>query len=113
MSDREDDAARLLQGIVNRAESIGGCDNDSLCTMCREQVRVIKVHAMTLEAQLTRLTEQLQQETRIVADMRRASAAVDEAKGGIEYNARLVALALMARQFLRELPLPPETEGPT
>ena len=37
----------------------------------------------------------------LLVEMRRISAAVDSASGPSEYNARLVALALVARQFLR------------
>ncbi len=37
-----------------------------------------------------------------LADMREASAAVDDANGTSDYNVRLVALALIARHFLRE-----------
>ena len=43
----------------------------------------------------------------ILDDMRAASAAVDDANGTSDYNTRLVALALIARHFLREL----EVEG--
>jgi hypothetical protein len=39
----------------------------------------------------------------ILADMRAASDAVDEANGTSDYNARLVALALIARYYLRTI----------
>jgi hypothetical protein len=42
-------------------------------------------------------------ESPILADMRRASALIDEATDPIDYQMRLVALALLARQYLREL----------
>ena len=42
-----------------------------------------------------------------IADMRLASNAVDEASGSSDYQTRLVALALIARYFLRELELLP------
>jgi hypothetical protein len=38
----------------------------------------------------------------ILADMRTASDDVDEAQGTSDYQVRLVALALIARHFLRE-----------
>lgn len=41
-------------------------------------------------------------EAEIIADMQRISDAVDEAAGTSDYQTRLVALALVARHFLRE-----------
>lgn len=40
---------------------------------------------------------------RLLADMRRASALVDQATTSADYVSRCVALALIARQFLREV----------
>src|SRR3990167_5757888 len=46
---------------------------------------------------------------RLLQDMQRASALVDEADGPAEYQVRLVALAMIARQLLRaDLALLPE-----
>jgi len=42
-------------------------------------------------------------EPKSLEDMRRASTLVDEADGPLEYQQRLCALALIARQYLREL----------
>jgi limonene-1,2-epoxide hydrolase len=37
-------------------------------------------------------------------EMRRASTLVDEANNVVDYHIRMIALALIARQFLRETP---------
>ena len=49
----------------------------------------------------------------IIEDMQRASDAIDEAYGTSEYAARCVALALIARHFLREVTPPAAPEGLT
>ena len=41
-------------------------------------------------------------------EMRLASHLCDEANGTSDYNMRLVALALIAREFLRRFPAPPD-----
>lgn len=43
-------------------------------------------------------------ESRLLADMHRANALVNDASDGMNYQIRMVALALIARQFLREHP---------
>lgn len=48
---------------------------------------------------------------KIVADMKRANALVNESTGVAGYQIAMVALALLARQFLREVEAqPPERE---
>jgi hypothetical protein len=39
----------------------------------------------------------------LIEDMRRASRLIDESTDTVDYQMRCVALALLARQFLREL----------
>lgn len=51
-------------------------------------------------------------QAKIIADMQRANERVNEAKGVADYQACLIALALMARQFLRELPAPLPADPP-
>lgn len=48
----------------------------------------------------------------VIDEMRIASEACDEANGTSDYNMRLVALALISREFLRRLPSAPAKDTP-
>ena len=43
---------------------------------------------------------------RIIADMQRANEVVNKSEGAVDYQVAMIALALITRQFLRELPEP-------
>ncbi len=69
----------------------------------QELVQLLETHFLRAEAAEAEREPPTPDLRHIIADMQAASEAVDEANGTSDYNMRLVALALIARHYLREL----------
>ena len=74
-----------------------GVKNEFITTLTRPQARRVAHHLLALLNE----TDDWQQ---TVDEMRLASDLCDESNGTSDYTTRLVALALVAREFLRRFP---------